>query len=88
MNVIIYLSIAALVSGCAVSAEQKEREKRMQNSPQWNGKKFQNIEPVPGFSLGQYLSVGYDYFTKKSKNSVISRTKKAMFAILWMRSFL
>ena len=70
MNVFVYFVMAVLLLGCAVTAEQSERQRRIRNSPWWNGKSFQNIKPVPAFSFGQMVSVGYDFFTKKPKDSV------------------
>ncbi|MFC1524444.1 MBL fold metallo-hydrolase [Thermodesulfobacteriota bacterium] len=52
--------------GCAAAnADNLAREQRVAESPQWNGKIFQNPERVPATEWGKSLKVFWNYFFSK-----------------------
>jgi len=52
--------------GCAATnADDLVREQRISESPQWNGKSFQNPELVPATEWGKSLATFWDYFFNK-----------------------
>ncbi|MDH3381685.1 MAG: MBL fold metallo-hydrolase [Flavobacteriaceae bacterium] len=59
-----------LISCMATSPKQQSRQKRFESSPQWNGEKFQNIEPVPSPGFKEIVSMFWEFiFTKPSGGS-------------------
>jgi L-ascorbate metabolism protein UlaG (beta-lactamase superfamily) len=60
------LLIQISLFGCAaVNADDLVREQRIAESPQWNGKNFQNPELVPATEWGKSLKVFWNYFFNK-----------------------
>lgn len=61
-----FLLIQISLFGCATTkASDLVREKRIAESPQWNGDKFQNPERVPATEWGKSLATFWDYFFNK-----------------------
>jgi len=53
--------------GCSTTtnASDLDRQKRIEQSPQWNGESFQNPEQVPATEVGKSLVTFWDYFFNK-----------------------
>jgi len=53
--------------GCSEATNENDltRQQRIAESPQWNGKKFQNPEQVPATEWGKSLTTFWDYFFNK-----------------------
>ncbi|MCK4838495.1 MAG: MBL fold metallo-hydrolase [Desulfobulbaceae bacterium] len=64
--------------GCATAnADDLIREQRIAESPQWNGKIFQNPESVPATEWGKSLKVFWNYFFNKPEGYTPSPTLPA-----------
>ena len=62
------LLIQVFLFGCTtINASDLIREKRIIESPQWNGETFQNPERVPATQWGKSLTTFWDYFFNKPK---------------------
>jgi len=66
--VITLVFMNALLFGCSSSSpDQMSRQQRIEANPQWNGKKFQNIDPTPDPSIGEMGTMFWDLIFKKPK---------------------
>jgi L-ascorbate metabolism protein UlaG (beta-lactamase superfamily) len=67
-----YLLIQISLFGCstATNAADLIREQSIAESPQWNGKKFQNPEPVPATEWGKSMKTFWNYFFNKPEESI------------------
>ena len=66
-----FLIIQVSVLGCTTTnASDLIREKRIIESPQWNGETFQNPERVPDVEWGPSLKMFWDYFFNKSEGFI------------------
>ncbi len=63
-----FLVIQISMFGCSTTnASDLNRQQRIEESPQWNGETFQNLEPVPATQWGKSLTTFWDYFFNKPK---------------------
>ena len=68
-----FLLIPISLFGCTTTnASDLIREKRIAESPQWNGEKFQNPERVPATEWGKSLVTFWDYFFNKPEEFIPS----------------
>lgn len=66
-----FLLIQISLFGCTTTnASDLIREERIAESPQWNGKKFQNPERVPATEWGKSLTTFWDYFFNKPEEFI------------------
>ena len=74
----IFLILISLF-GCSTTtnADDSVRQKRIEESPQWDGEKFKNPEKVPDVEWGPSLKMFWDYFFSKSEGFVPSTTLPA-----------
>jgi L-ascorbate metabolism protein UlaG (beta-lactamase superfamily) len=68
-----FLLIQISLFGCATTnASDLIREKRIAESPQWNGETFQNPERVPDVEVGASLKMFWNYFFNKPEEFIPS----------------
>lgn len=74
MKILILLGLLLVqisLFGCsATNADDLMRQKRIAESPQWNGEKFQNPELVPDVEWGASLSSFWNYFFNKPEGYI------------------
>ncbi|MDT8448489.1 MAG: MBL fold metallo-hydrolase [bacterium] len=67
---LVFMSVVSI--GCApANAEPPTRQERIDASPQWNGKSFQNPVPTPDPSMGEMVSMAWEFFFNKPKGGSI-----------------
>ncbi|MCU7921032.1 MAG: MBL fold metallo-hydrolase [Candidatus Thiodiazotropha sp. (ex Epidulcina cf. delphinae)] len=66
-----FLVIQIAILGCTtINASDFNRQQRIEESPQWNGKTFQNPERVPEVEWGPSLKMFWNYFFDKSEGFI------------------
>ena len=66
-----FLLVQLFLFGCAsTNADELIRERRIVESPQWNGERFQNPERVPAVEVGASLKTFWNYFLNKPEGSI------------------
>ena len=68
---IVFLLVQIFIFGCAATnADNLVRQQRIEESPQWNGETFQNLERVPDVEWGESLKMFWNYFFNKSEGFI------------------
>ena len=68
ITLLLVLIMSAFSFSCsAVGPEQQDLQQRIESSPQWNGEKFENIEPVPEPGFKDTLSMTWDFLMNRPK---------------------
>ena len=67
---LIILQISLFGCSTAVNASDLIRQQRIAESPQWDGEKFRNPEPVPDVEWGASLKMIWNYFFNKPEGFI------------------